>query len=186
MPTVELWQAVCLSLNLEPEERLKMHAVRSSGQSKYVGLPTDFWDRLMVCQARVSYTHGPIHPQGTPYPGMLDSPTCPVLQAEVAAFLVSVGLEVPEEMRPAKDAEAQKPEGAGGESLQQRAARRYDRFLALGGKLKRAGDSWHAEGTRGALATLVQEEQAAGTPRSDKSDLRQELHAEHERRLRPK
>jgi hypothetical protein len=84
-----------------------------------------------------------------------------------------------------ENAEASLLESVTGETKLQRAARRYDRFLALGGMLKKAGTAWHAAGERGAIAKLEREEKAAGAPRSDKSDLRRELHAEHERRIRP-
>lgn len=121
--------------------------------------------------------------------------TIDALTVYVAQFGVTVKIAPNEEPAEAvtvvttdehrENAEAPPSESVPGETKLQRAARRYDRFLALGGILKKAGAAWHAAGERGAIAKLEREEKAAGAPRSDKSDLRRELHAEHERRMRP-
>jgi len=58
-----------------------------------------------------------------------------------------------------------------------RRSRRLARLQELGADMKRAGTSWHTCGERGALATLVREEQQASSPMSDKTDVRADLRA---------
>lgn len=67
------------------------------------------------------------------------------------------------------------------EAVEDRQRRRSARLRELGATFKPYGDGWRAEGVRGALATLVSEEKAAGRPKSDKSDIRRDLQAAHER-----
>lgn len=50
---------------------------------------------------RALSTEGPIRPQGPLYSGILQSPRCPVLLGEVAAFLARIGEAVPIEMQAA-------------------------------------------------------------------------------------
>ena len=95
LPRVELWQAVCLSLNIEPAPHLEKDA--TGRRSNYSRLSGDYWDRMMVCQAQLS-TNGPIRPQGPLYRGMLQSPLCAVTLADVAAFLGGAGFTLPDEM----------------------------------------------------------------------------------------
>ena len=96
MPSVALWQAVCLSLDIEPAEHLKDDATRA--RSGYSRLPADYWDRLMVCLANLSVTQGPIRVQGPLYRGM-KNPNCSVLQSEIAAFAIHCGWTIPPAMR---------------------------------------------------------------------------------------
>ena len=117
MPSTALWQAVCLSLDIEPDEHFKDDATRA--QSPYSRLPADYWDRLMVCQANVS-TNGPIYPQGSLYRGMLTSPRCPVALAEVAAFAIDCDWPIPDAMRAQVPVPASKPD----ESKEERQDRR--------------------------------------------------------------
>lgn len=58
------------------------------------------------------------------------------------------------------------------ESVVERRQRRLARFYELGGLLDRGG---HVAGRRGALADLAREEQAAGRPQSDPSDVKRDL-----------
>lgn len=96
IPSAALWQAVCLSLNTEPDEHLKTDATRPQGN--HSRLPAEYGDRLKVCQANTS-TQGPIHPKGTLNRGMLTSPHCPVALSEIAAFATECGWTIPDEMR---------------------------------------------------------------------------------------
>lgn len=96
MPRVPLWKAVCLSLGLEPREDIHGYGLRTQGRFG-PGTP-NLQDRLEILQANLS-TDGPIRPQGALYQGMLQNPSCEVLQAEVAAFLLANGIDVPAEMR---------------------------------------------------------------------------------------
>ena len=101
---VELWQAVLLSLDIEPESRLRDELIRGPlpKYGRRFGrplLPTDAFDRLSICKQALSYDHGPIRPQGPLYRGILSDSECHVLLAEVAAFLLSAAFTVPDEMR---------------------------------------------------------------------------------------
>jgi hypothetical protein len=61
------------------------------------------------------------------------------------------------------------------EDVSSRQSRRFARFRALGGDMRRAGNGWQCSGRRGALAELVREEAAVGRPRSDRKDIRCDL-----------
>jgi hypothetical protein len=63
----------------------------------------------------------------------------------------------------------------GAEDPVQRRARRAERFAQLDGQLEKHGDGWRNAGRRGALADLAREEESAGRPMSDKSDVRADL-----------
>ncbi len=95
VPNAELWQAVALSLDIEPDDSLTGEAM---GRSKRSMLPGDFFDRLKVCQANLSYT-GPIRSHLGMGLGWGDSPRLPVPVADVATFLMQSGFDVPEAMR---------------------------------------------------------------------------------------
>ena len=95
IPKCELWQAVSLSLDVEPTDEMARQLRR--GRTEYSRLPEGFWDRLQVCQANVRMA-GPIRPQEL-YLGAANSPYVPVLLSDVAGFLASVHLEMPSEMR---------------------------------------------------------------------------------------
>jgi len=132
MPGASLWQAVCLSLDIEPESRLTDEATRT--RSDYSRLPADYWDRLTVCKASVS-TNGPIQPHGPLYRGMLNNPDCAVLLSEVAAFAIGCGWPIPDAMRALVSAPASKPDED--ESKEERQDRRLkacdDAGLAMPG-----------------------------------------------------
>lgn len=109
LPHVELWQAVALSLGVNPADELRDEVRRAP--SRFSRLPAEFFERLSHCKKAVSFD-GPIKPQGSPYQGMLQSPACPVLMADVAAFLTLAGFELPEEVRPRPPAEPEVDRGA--------------------------------------------------------------------------
>lgn len=110
LPRVELWQAVALSLGIEPKDSLRDVAKRGALAHPMrfrlpdpPDLPAEFFERLNVCKRALS-TDGPIRPQGSLYAGMLQNPCCLVLLAEVAAFLVLAEFTVPDEMRAGRPA----------------------------------------------------------------------------------
>jgi hypothetical protein len=109
LPHVELWQAVALSLGLNPADELRGEVSRAP--SRFSRLPAEFFERLSHCKKALSFD-GPIRPQGSPYQGMRQSPACPVLMADVAAFLTLAGFELPEEVRPRPPAEPEVNRGA--------------------------------------------------------------------------
>lgn len=119
IPRVELWQAVLLSLGIEPDDSLKAEACGRVPDRplSFNRLSRDFFSRREDCIRALS-TEGPIRPQGPLYSGILQSPRCPVLLAEVAAFLVRVGASVPTDMQAAQ-AEA-KPQSEKKEQRQDR------------------------------------------------------------------
>jgi hypothetical protein len=98
LPHAQLWQAVALSLNLEPIQAMLDQVGRYPLRHARPDVPAEFLDRLAVCQRALSMA-GPIKPQGPLCRGMLQSPLCDVLVAEVAAFLVLAEFSVPDEMR---------------------------------------------------------------------------------------
>lgn len=98
IPKCELWKAVCLTLDIEPNE--EKHGMLSWLQSRRgvpYGFPEDFADRLQIAQANVS-TNGPIHPQSL-YVGVLKNPRAEVLLSEVAAASVRWGWTLPQAMQ---------------------------------------------------------------------------------------
>lgn len=98
IPKVELWKAVCLSLDIEPdEERLGMRLWLQSRRGIPRGLSADFADRLEIAQANMSM-NGPLRPQAL-YTGVLSSPHAEVLLAEVASAALLWEWEIPEAMR---------------------------------------------------------------------------------------
>jgi hypothetical protein len=119
IPRVELWQAVLLSLGIEPDGSLKAEACGRvpDGPQSINRLSREFFSRREDCVRALS-TDGPIRPQGPLYSGILQSPRCPVLLAEVAVFLAKVGASVPAEMQ-AVQAEA-KPQTETKEQRQDR------------------------------------------------------------------
>lgn len=100
IPRVELWQAVLLSLGIEPDDSLEAEACGRVPDEplSFNRLSREFFSRREDCLRALS-TEGPIRPQGSLYVGMLQSPRCPVLLAEVAAFLARIGATVPIEMQ---------------------------------------------------------------------------------------
>lgn len=98
IPKCELWKAICLTLDIEPNE--EKHIMSSWLQSRHgvpYGFPEDFADRLQIAQANVS-TNGPIHPQSL-YVGVLNNPYGEVLLSEVAAASLSWGWKIPQAMQ---------------------------------------------------------------------------------------
>ena len=110
LPSVELWQAVLLSLGVEPTSDLEQSATsneqsvkdahawrRARGYDQLAALPAEHWKRMRFCRQALS-TEGPIRPQGSLYRGMLQDPRCKVLLGDVADFLSSAGFSLPAEM----------------------------------------------------------------------------------------
>lgn len=124
LPRVELWEAVALSLEIEPTDAAGEELGRGRAASAHATsaisrlLPEEFFDRMDMCRRALS-TKGPITPQGALYQGMFANPHCLVLLAEVAVFLSAAGYHVPEAMHPAP--EIDKP---GAETKTQREDRR--------------------------------------------------------------
>lgn len=164
IPKCELWKAVCLTLDIEPDS--EKHDIRGWLQSRRgfpYGFPTDFPDRLQVAQANVS-TNGPIHPQSL-YRGVLNNPHADVLLSDVATFAIRCEWTIPEPMRAlARPAEAVvTPEPT--ETKEQRQDRRLAACDAAGLKMDKValsrlpdgvGDVADSEGvTRQAFSTDV-------------------------------
>ena len=97
LPHVELWQAVALSLGVNPADELRDEVGRAP--SRFSRLPAEFFERLSLCKKALSFD-GPIKPQGHLYAGMLQSPACAVLMADVAAYLMLADYQVAEQMQP--------------------------------------------------------------------------------------
>jgi hypothetical protein len=101
VPRVELWQAVALTLGIEPTDDLRRtdlsHGPRGGGPFRR--LRGEFWDRLSVCKQGMSID-GPIRPQGPLYTGILRDNRCPVLLSEVVEFLSKAAFEIPAELQP--------------------------------------------------------------------------------------
>jgi hypothetical protein len=114
LPDVELWEAVSLSKNREPTDKLRNWLERRADPDER-GLSDealDLLDRLKDCRRAIGWDR-PIRPQGHLYEGMTQSVRCRVLLAEVAAFLKLAGYEVPTEMHPdPRQAETSKSERA--------------------------------------------------------------------------
>ena len=97
IPSCELWRAVCLTFDVEPDaEVLGMVHWLQNRRAAPRGLPAEFPDRLDIAQANVS-TNGPIHPHRL-YVGVLRNPHAEVSLAEVAAAGIMWGWTMPEEM----------------------------------------------------------------------------------------
>lgn len=110
LPHLELWQAVALSLKVNPVGELRDEVSRAP--SRFSPLRAEFFDRLSDCRGALGFD-GPIRPQGSPYRGMLQSPACLVSMAEVAAFLTLAGYELPEQLRdipPPRAAQVARPQ----------------------------------------------------------------------------
>lgn len=150
IPKCELWKAVCLTLDIEPDD--EKHGMRSWLRERRdvpYGFPSEFADRMDIAQANVS-ADGPIHPQA-PYAD-LQSPHGEVLLSEVAAAAIGWGWTLPEAMRalaptkarevlsangthpdsaPQANNDAQSAEKSAGESQQERQDSRTWRSAAL-------------------------------------------------------
>lgn len=95
IPQAPLWKVACLSLGVEPSEDIFGDAIAT--KRRFPPGKPNLQDRLEILQANLSNS-GPIRPQGALSRGMLQDPKCKVLLAEVAAFLMAKGIEVPSEM----------------------------------------------------------------------------------------
>jgi hypothetical protein len=91
LPHLELWQAVALSLRVNPADELRDQV--SHPPSMFSRLPAEFFERLSYCKKALG---GPIRTQGNPY---WDRAACSVSRVDVVAFLTSAGYEVAEELR---------------------------------------------------------------------------------------
>lgn len=129
LPYIELWQAVALSLSIEPEDALKAEACREAETNVGVrgSLPKTFFERRQDCMRGLS-TDGPIRPQGPLYPGALTNFRCQVLLGEVTEFLTLAGYELPQELRPIPTEDAP----ARAESTVERQDRRLRECVAAG------------------------------------------------------
>lgn len=92
---VELWRAVALSIGREPTEPLR-EAIFKGRVTDTRAPPhvVELLKRWHYCE--LALANGRIKPQGY---GRANPPVCPVLLAEVAAFLATAGFDVPEQMR---------------------------------------------------------------------------------------
>lgn len=98
IPKAQLWETVCLTLDVEPDEEvLGMRIWLQSRRGVPRGLPPEFVDRLQMAQANMS-TNGPIRPLKL-YSGVLQSPHAEVSLSEVAAFAVHCGWTLPESIQ---------------------------------------------------------------------------------------
>lgn len=100
LPSVELWQAVLLSLGVEPDDAFRKAAMGNQPTSHLQPrhLSGEFFQRRQDCFRALS-DRGPIRPQSF-YSGALRDPACPVLLADVSAFLSASGYAVPDELSP--------------------------------------------------------------------------------------
>lgn len=133
IPKCPLWKAICLTLDIEPDE--DKHDMRNwlrDCRGNPHGLPSEFADRLEIARANVS-TNGPIRPQAL-YAGVLKNPYGEVLLSEVAAAAISWGWTLPEMMQ-ALALPAAPPNGAGSvvtETQEQRQDRRLQACITAG------------------------------------------------------
>lgn len=98
IPKCELWKAICLTFDIEPDE--EKHGIKSWLQSRRgvpYGFHADFADRLQVAQANMS-TNGPIRPQSL-NAGVLQNPRADVLLSEVAAAAIRWQWAIPEPLQ---------------------------------------------------------------------------------------
>lgn len=133
IPKCPLWKAICLTLDIEPDE--DKHHMRNwlrDCRGTPHGLPAEFADRLEVARENVS-TNGPIQPQRM-YVGVLRNPYGEVLLSEVAAAAISWDWPLPEPMR-ALAIPATPSNGAGSvvpETREQRQDRRLQACVTAG------------------------------------------------------
>jgi hypothetical protein len=99
LPRIKLWEAVSLTFGEEPTERMRRVMVECT-RDELTPAGEAVVQRLSDCQRAVS-PYGPIEPQGPLWVGITHSPDCPVLLAEVAAFVVRCGGTIPDELQAA-------------------------------------------------------------------------------------
>lgn len=120
-PKIELWKAVCLTLDIEPDaERHNLTDWFKQRRGTPRGLPEAFVARLQVVQANVS-TNGPIHPISL-YQGVLTDPCAEVLLSEISALAQRCGWQIPEAMS-ALESDATGAEKGAAPQVQDTAAR---------------------------------------------------------------
>lgn len=98
LPSAALWEAVCLSVNVEPtpsarDELARGHNVRNRFRSHRHVLPADAVERLDFCK-RAMRAGGPLKPSGFVV-SLFDAP---VKLADVAQLLAEAGFTVTSEM----------------------------------------------------------------------------------------
>lgn len=97
IPKVELWKAVCLTLDVEPDENvLGMDNWLKYRRGVPRGMTAEFADRLFIAQENMS-AYGPIRPMRL-HTGVLKNPHAEVSLAEVAAAAVAWEWTVPAQM----------------------------------------------------------------------------------------
>lgn len=98
IPSCALWEAVCLTYDIEPDdERHDMALWLQSKRGAPYGFPADFAERLRVAQANVS-TKGPIEPLEL-YTGVREDARAKVRLSDVAKFALDCGWQIPGAMR---------------------------------------------------------------------------------------
>lgn len=179
IPELPLWVAVALSLGKNPGDMSGNH------HAQYIQMPgyarrvfgEECAKRLDIGIANLSAS-GPLVPVRL-YQGATRDPRvlvtmqgfCRFVQSMTRPWSLPDGFPLPNALQLANDA------AEPGESREQRIARRLARFRALGADLRAAGDGWTLTGIRGALATLANEESAAGRQMSSRPDVRKDLNA---------
>jgi hypothetical protein len=116
LPRVELWEAVALSMRLNPDDDELRKEIGSAG-SRFSRLPPEFSERLRLCQKALHFD-GPIRPQGGLYRGILQGSACLVLIADVVAYLKTAEFTLPDELQPKPPAE---PKANRGDSIKREA-----------------------------------------------------------------
>lgn len=166
-PKVALWEAVALSLGVEPSQKV-LQSIYAGPQNKrgfqQYSVPPEIFERLQHCK-RALCMSGPIVPLAF-YVGALTDSKCPVLLSEVATFLQAAGFAIPQELygltapeiasAPA-EAQTEQQEAAVGERLilpedpKEKRATLLEQFRSYRGKRPHEAGK---KGERGALAKL--------------------------------
>jgi hypothetical protein len=94
IPVLKVWQAVALSLNIDPEKVQRERPVRSYGTLKFIESEV-FRDRLEVACANLG-ANGPLFPVSFEVD---EKNSLPVRLHEFADWCVSIGWQVPDELR---------------------------------------------------------------------------------------
>jgi len=170
LPEVKLWQAVALSMNLEPE-RMEFDTDSRGSRPVFESWSFRNEDDAGIFDKRYRLLVAATSDPDEFRPATLNMSIpylCSVSLLDFARWATSVSLFDPVPPRLA----ALVATAPATESPSDRRARRLARFRALGGILDSAD---RMTGTRGALAELQREEKAAGRPMSDRSDVRSDL-----------
>lgn len=115
IPKCQVWEAVCLTFDFEPEAKKYDFAVLLRSQNgaphsiaNRSVMPAEFAERLKIVQANVSL-NGPIHPQQL-YGGVQGDPHAEVLISEIAAFAILCEWPIPDAMRLLTKPQPNKPD----------------------------------------------------------------------------